>query len=132
MNEIGIDIEKARIQYIKQLTYAQMNEERHKAQRQKIDNALVELSNKVALRISDYINGEPYNSYYELEDAVFHIDAIQNYLNSVFNLKFVVKAGSYSYKICIDPTYDDTYDDNYVKEQAKKWQNVYEDTKTFL
>ena len=127
MNQI--DIEQAnRIQYIKQLNYAQINEERRKVQRQKIDNELVELSNKIALRISDYINGEPYNPNYELEDAVFHIDAIQNYLNSVFNVKFVVKATTYSYKIYIDPTYDA----NYVKEQAKKWLNVYEDSKILL
>lgn len=129
MNQI--DLEQAnRIQYIKQLTYAQMKEERRKVERQKIDNALFELSNKVALRISDYLNGEPYNPNYDLKDtnAVFHIDAIQNYLNSVFNVKFVVTATTCSSIVCINTVSDD----NYVKEQAQKWRNVYEDTKTFL
>ena len=52
MNEI--DLEQAnRIKYIKQLNSAQIDEERHKVKSQKIDNALVELSNEVALRISD-------------------------------------------------------------------------------
>lgn len=127
----GIDIEQAnRIQYIKQLNYAQINEERRKVQRQKIDNELIELSNKVALRISDYINGEPYNPNYDLSEAnaVFHVDAIQNYLNRVFNVKFVVQATTYSSIVYIAPTYDN----NYVKEQAKKWQNVYEDSKILL
>ena len=129
MNEI--DLEQAnRIQYIKQLSYAQINEERRKVQRQKIENALVELANRVALRISDYINGEPYNPNYDLGDAnaVFHIDAIQNYLNSVFNVKFVVQATTYSSSVHINTVPDDAF----RKIQAKKWQNVYEDSKILL
>lgn len=129
MNQI--DLEQAnRIQYIKQLTYAQMREERRKVERQKIDNELFELSNKVALRISDYINGEPYNSNYDLEDtnAIFHIDAIQNYLNSVFNVKFLVEATTCSSIISIKTVSNDVF----KKIQRQKWQNVYEDTKILL
>jgi hypothetical protein len=95
MNEIDLEqaLEQAnRIKYIKQLNSAQIDEERHKVKSQKIDNALVELSNEVALRISDYINGEPYNHNYEFYNAYIHISAIQNYLNSVFKAKFIVQA----------------------------------------
>ena len=131
MNEIGIDIEQAnRIQYIKQLSYAEIKEERRKVQRQKIDNELVELANRVALRISDYINGEPYNPNYDLSDAnaVFHVDVIQKYLNSVFDVKFVVRATTYSSIVDITTVSDDAF----RKIQAQKWQKVIDDSKVFL
>jgi hypothetical protein len=83
-------LENRRIEFVKQLTYQEIENNRTRHKQKKIRKELDRIANRVALRISDYIQGEYYDSWYDPQDITLCPNELERYLNSTFKATFKV------------------------------------------
>lgn len=79
------------IKQVKQLTYEKIIEHREKSYEQKDKKLLNSITNEVALRILEYMNGEQYKPWYNVGKCLVNPKTLEEHLNSVFNVEFKVE-----------------------------------------
>ena len=85
-------LEKSRIiEQVKQLTYEEIEEHNCTSREQKQIKLLNSITDEVALRISEYMNGEQYNPWYNAGKCLVNPKTLEEHLNSVFNVEFRVE-----------------------------------------
>lgn len=79
------------IKQVKQLTYEKIIEHREKSYEKKEKKLLNSITNEVALRILEYMNGEQYKPWYNVGKCLVNPKTLEEHLNSVFNVEFKVE-----------------------------------------